>query len=224
MSFTETDLGFIQEKDDYLIFFGKNTATLEQIKQAYPDLSFRTVHQKHTDVCVSSSPDSGETIADAHFTDEARVALVVKTADCIPLLAYSKKQNLILAVHAGWRGVENQITPKSFVLTKMQEAEIFVGPHILQKSFEVDLDVKAQLEKVYLQHTRKTDAQVFISRENKFYIDLKTIVKSQIQSVAIPFHLHELTIDTVSDTHFHSYRRNKQTSGRNLSFIARLKS
>lgn len=224
MSFTETDLGFIQEKDGYLIFFGKNSATLDHIKQAYPELSFRTVHQKHTDVCVPSSPDSGETIADAHFSEEANVALVVKTADCIPLLAYSKKQNLILAVHAGWRGVENQITAKSFVLAHMQEAEVFVGPHILQKSFEVDLDVKEQLEKVYLQHTEKPDAQVFLSRDNKFYIDLKTIVKNQIQSVAIPFHLHELTIDTVSDTRLHSYRRDKQTSGRNLSFIARLKS
>lgn len=224
MSFTETDLGFIQEKDGYLVFFGKNSATLDQIKQAYPDLSFRTVHQKHTDVCVPSSPDSGETIADAHFTNEERVALVVKTADCLPILAYSKKQNLILAIHAGWRGVENQITAKSFVQAKMQEAEIFIGPHILQKSFEVDLDVKQQLEKIYLQHSQKPESQVFIARENKFYIDLKTIVKSQIQSVAIPFHLHELTVDTVSDTRLHSYRRDKQTSGRNLSFIARLKS
>lgn len=224
MSFTETDLGFIQEKDGYLIFFGKNSATLDQIKQAYPELSFRTVHQKHTDVCVPSSPDSGKTIADAHFTNEACVALVVKTADCLPILAYSKKQNLILAIHAGWRGVENQITAKSLVLAKMQEAEIFVGPHILQKSFEVDLDVKQQLEKIYLQHTQKLDSQVFIVRENKFYIDLKTIVKSQILSAAIPFHLYELTVDTVSDTRLHSYRRDKQTSGRNLSFIARLKS
>ena len=224
MSFNETDLGFTQEKDGYLIFFGKNSATLDQIKHAYPDLSFRTVHQKHTDICVLSSPDSGETIADAHFTEEARIALIVKTADCIPLLAYSKKQNLILAIHAGWRGVENQITAKSFVLAKMQDAEVFVGPHILQKSFEVDLDVKEQLEKVYHLHTQKPEAQVFISRDNKFYIDLKTIVKSQLQSVAIPFHLHELTVDTVSDMRLHSYRRDKQTSGRNLSFIARLKS
>ncbi|MCM2354441.1 MAG: polyphenol oxidase family protein [Pseudobdellovibrio sp.] len=232
MNFTETDLGFTQEKDGYLIFFGKNSATLDQIKQAYPELTFRTVHQKHTDVCVPSSPDSGEVIADAHFTDEARVALVVKTADCIPLLVYSKKQNLILAIHAGWRGVENQITAKSFVLAKMQEAEVFVGPHILQQSFEVDLDVKEQLEKVYLQHTEKSEAQVFISRDsnvfiardNKFYVDLKTILEKQIQSTAIPFHLHELTIDTVSDTRLHSYRRDKQTSGRNLSFITRLKS
>lgn len=224
MSFTETDLGFIHEKDGYLIFFGKNSANLDQIKQAYPDIYFRTVHQKHTDVCVVSCADSAETIADAHFTEEDGIGLVVKTADCMPILAYSKKKKLILAIHAGWRGVENQITAKSLIAANMQEAEIFFGPHILQKSFEVDLDVKDQLEKVYLQHTQTPHAQVIESKENKFFIDLKTIVKHQIHSLAIPFNLHELTIDTVSDIRFHSYRRDKHTSGRNLSFIARLKS
>lgn len=224
MSFVETDLGFVQEKDGHLIFFGKNSTTLDQIKQAYPDLSFRTVHQKHTDVCVPSAPDSQETIADAHFSQEAMTALVIKTADCLPILAYSKKQNLILAIHAGWRGVENQITAKSFFKTQMQEAEIFIGPHILQKSFEVDLDVKEQLEKVYLQHTKNPEPRVFAAQDSKFYIDLKAIVKKQIESAAIPFHIHELALDTVSDARLHSFRRDKQTSGRNLSFIARLKS
>lgn len=224
MSFIETDLGFIQEKEGHLIFFGKNTASLDQIKKAYPDISFRTVHQKHTNLCVSSFPESQETIADAHFTNEVGVGLVVKTADCLPVLVFSKKQNLVLAIHAGWRGVENQITAKSLLAAQMQEAEIFIGPHILQKSFEVDLDVKDQLEKVYLQHADKTDAQTFISKENKFFINLVSIVKKQIQSVAVPFHLEELALDTVSDHRLHSYRRDKQSSGRNLSFIARLKS
>lgn len=224
MSFVETDLGYVQEKDGYLIFFGKNLATLDQIKQAYPQILFRTVHQKHTDVCVSSSSDSQDIIADAHFANEAGVGLVVKTADCMPIMAYDKKQKLILSIHAGWRGVENQITSKSLTSAHLQEAEIFFGPHILQKSFEVDLDVKEQLEKVYLQLVSTPEESVFQSKAEKFYIDLKKIVKKQIESLKVPFHLHELTIDTVSDMRFHSYRRDKQNSGRNLSFIARLKS
>jgi hypothetical protein len=224
MSFTETDLGFIQEKDGFLIFFGKNTATLDQIKQAYPDIEFRTVHQKHTDACVFSVSDSQDTVADAHFTSEVNVGLIIKTADCLPIVAYSKKQNLILAIHAGWRGVENQITAKSLRTAKIQDAEIFIGPHILQKSFEVDLDVKEQLEKTYLQSIKNPTEQTFIARDNKFYVNLQDIVKAQIESVAVHFQLHELAIDTVSDLRMHSYRRDKQTSGRNLSFIARLKS
>lgn len=224
MSFTETDLGFLQIRDGHLIFFGKNSATLEQIKQAYPDILFRGVHQKHTDVCVSSVPDSSDTIADAHFTAEAGVGLIVKTADCLPVLAYDKSQKLILAIHAGWRGVENQITAKSLLAAKFNEAEIIIGPHILQKSFEVDPDVKEQLEKVYLLYAPESDAQVFTPKENKYFIDLKTIVKKQIESVAIPYHLHDLALDTVSDERLHSYRRDRHTSGRNLSFIARLKS
>lgn len=224
MSFTESDLGFFLVQDNHMIFFGKNNATLDKLKQSYPDIEFRTVHQKHTDICVTSKPESQEIVADAHYTTEAGVGLVVKTADCLPILAFSKSQQLLVAIHAGWRGVENQLTAKSLLTAKLNEAEIFIGPHILQKSFEVDLDVKEQLEKVYLLHTQNPDTAVFTAKENKYYIDLKAIVRKQIDSVSIPYHLHELALDTVSDPRLHSYRRDRQTSGRNLSFIARLKS
>lgn len=222
MNFTETDLGFIQEKDGHLIFFGKKSATLDLIKQAYPKLSFRMIHQKHSDICISSLPDSQDTVADAHFTFETNVGLIIKTADCLPVVAFSKKQNLILAIHAGWRGVENQITTKSLRVTKMHEAEIFIGPHILQKSFEVDFDVKEQLERTYLQVTDNPAPRAFIASGQKFYVNLQDILKAQIESIATSFQLHTLTIDTVSDLRMHSFRREKQSSGRNLSFIARL--
>lgn len=224
MSFVETDLGFVKEQDGYLLFFGKTSATLDQITQAYPKISFRSVHQKHTDICVLSTPDSQEIIADAHFTNEDHVGLIIKTADCMPILAYDKNKKLILAVHAGWRGVENQITSKSCFSTKLQSINIFFGPHILQKNFEVDADVKEQLQNTYLRHSVNPDVNVIMPKLDKFYIDLKAIVKTQIQSLSVPFFLHELTIDTVSDLRFHSYRRDKHNSGRNLSFIARLKS
>lgn len=224
MSFAETDLGYTLEEDGYLLFFGKNTATLEHIKKAYPHISFRTVHQKHTDLCISSFEKSEETVADAHFSDEANVGLLIKTADCLPILGFSKSDHLILAIHAGWRGVENEITKKSIAIAKVQEIDVYIGPHILQKSFEVDLDVKEQLEKAYLKYSKNFDSSVFIEKENKFFLDLATIVDQQFKSLKIAYKMHTLKIDTVTDKRFHSYRRDKQASGRNLSFIARLKS
>lgn len=224
MSFTETELGYTLEKDGFLLFFGNNKATLEHIKNAYPQISFRSVHQKHTDLCISSFAHSEETIADAHFTDKAGVGLVIKTADCLPILGFSKNDNLILAIHAGWRGVENEITKKSIGLTHAQEIDIFIGPHILQKSFEVDFDVKEQLEKVYLKYSENFDSSVFVEKEKKFCLDLATIVDQQIKSLKIDYKMRTLKIDTVTDRRFHSYRRDKDASGRNLSFIARLKS
>ena len=223
MSFTETDLGFIKVQDNHLIFFGKNSATLDQIKQAYPDLAFRGVLQKHTDICIPSVNNSGETIADAHFTREEKVALIVKTADCQPILAYNKSENLILAIHAGWRGVENQITSKSLMQAGLKQAEIFIGPCIQQSSFEVDLDVKEQLEKI-CKIDRSSDlfTRTFTAKNNKFYIDLTQIVIAEIKAAGVNASISLLPFDTMIDLKFHSYRRDKLNSGRNFSFIARL--
>ena len=223
MSFTETDLGFIKEQDQHLIFFGKNSATLDQIKQAYPDLTFRGVHQQHTDICVPSTTTSNDTIADAHFTTEDKIALVVKTADCQPILAYNKSKNLILAIHAGWRGVENQITSKSLLRCGLQQADIFIGPCIQQSSFEVDLDVKEKLEKICkIDPASANFKNAFIQKSIKFHIDLTKIVTADIKAAGIDAVISFLPFDTVTDQKFHSYRRDKLNSGRNLSFIARL--
>lgn len=221
MSFVETDLGFIKKLDNHLIFFGKNTATLENLKHTYPQLKFRGVTQKHTDVCVLSTVDSADAIADAHYTSETNVALIIKTADCQPILAYDN--HLILAVHAGWRGVENQITSKSLLQANLKQAEVFIGPCIQQSSFEVDLDVKEKLEKIYKADFNTSDLEkTFIFKNNKYYIDLTQIVKAEIKSTGLKTTIHLLPIDTLTDIKFHSYRRDKLNSGRNISFIARL--
>lgn len=223
MSFIETDLGFIKEQDNNLLFFGKNSASLEQIKAAFPNITFRGVTQKHTDICVSSTVNSSEIIADAHFTNEANVGLLIKTADCQPILAYNKKANLILAVHAGWRGVENQITSKSLLQAGLKQADIFIGPCIQQSSFEVDLDVKEQLEKICkIESSSDLFSKSFIARNNKYYIDLTQIVIAEIKAADIQATVSLLPIDTLTDLKFHSYRRDKLNSGRNYSFIARL--
>ncbi len=225
MSFTETDLGFIKEQDQHLIFFGKNSATLDQLKQAYPDLTFRSIQQKHTDICVPSATASNDTIADAHFTTENKIALVVKTADCQPILAYNKSKSLILAIHAGWRGVENQITSKSLLQCGLQQADIFIGPCIQQESFEVDLEVKDLLEKICKIDPATNDfKKTFIQKSIKYHIDLTKIVVADIKAVGVDAKISLLPFDTVTDLRFHSYRRDKLNNGRNLSFITRLRS
>lgn len=223
MNWLETDLGFIQEKDNYLIFFGKNSATLDKIKQAYPDLTFRTVHQTHSDICVLSAENTAEMTADAHYTSEPNVALVVKTADCLPILAYDLNLSSVLAVHAGWRGIENQITSKSLQQVEFKKPNVFIGPSIQQNSFEVDLAVKAQLEKICKIEKPSADfANTFIAKNGKFYINLTRIVDAEIKAAGALAAISTLPLDTLTDLRFHSYRRDKQNSGRNISFIARL--
>ena len=47
--------------------------------------------------------------ADAIVTDQKKLPIAVLTADCVPILLYEKKRNIIAAIHAGWKGAFKEI-------------------------------------------------------------------------------------------------------------------
>ena len=51
-------------------------------------------------------------IGDAIITNIKKIPIGVLTADCAPVLLYDEKQNLISAIHAGWKGAYKGIVPK----------------------------------------------------------------------------------------------------------------
>lgn len=65
-------------------------------------------HQVHGDLCLeaeSGSPNVQPShSADGLFTDVAGRALLIKTADCQPILFAAKDGRAVGAIHAGWRG------------------------------------------------------------------------------------------------------------------------
>ena len=215
--FQETELGFELRVENTLMFFGKKGCTLTDLKQHYADIEFRTVHQTHSDLTVVSSVQSETVQADGHYTQEMNVGLIIKTADCIPVLVHVPTQHLILAIHAGWRGVENQITLKAFKQLNFGAADsvsVYMGPHILQPSFEVQEDVKDLL----LRSACVQNVDLFYTRGEKYYVDLQTIVKSQIQALVPQAQIHFTDMNTYKNEQFNSYRTD-QTKLRNLSFI-----
>ena len=215
--YQETELGFELEIENTLIFFGKKGCSLADLKKKYPDIEFRTVHQTHSDVTILSQLPSENIQADAHYTQEINVGLVIKTADCIPTLVHVPKKNLIMAVHAGWRGVENQITFKALKqlnLTDSDSISVYMGPHILQQNFEVGEDIKDRLLNSVCGETRN----VAYAQGEKFYVNLQKIVQSQIHSVAKSAQIHFSDLNTYQNNQFNSHRTD-QTLLRNLSFI-----
>ncbi len=47
--------------------------------------------------------------ADGHITAEPGLLLAVQTADCIPVLVADRRQRIVAAFHAGWRGTVKRI-------------------------------------------------------------------------------------------------------------------
>ena len=47
------------------------------------------------------------------ITNQEKLPIAVLTADCVPILLYDNKKNMIAAIHAGWKGAYKGIIQKS---------------------------------------------------------------------------------------------------------------
>jgi len=89
----------------------------------------------------------GKPQADGLITNEPGVALMVFTADCVPILLHDPVKGAIGAVHAGWRGTADEIA--KVAVQKMNAAfncnpsdiHVAIGPCISKCCYEVGKDV-----------------------------------------------------------------------------------
>ena len=62
-----------------------------------------------------------------------------------------------------------------------------------------------------------------VKKNSSCFADLTVILDSQLQSVDIPkTSRHKCYFDTKTDLRFHSFRRDREHSGRQISFIAKI--
>jgi purine-nucleoside/S-methyl-5'-thioadenosine phosphorylase / adenosine deaminase len=87
--------------------FGTAAWTEADLRSVGAWKGFRPVilDQVHSDIihCVDAPPD-GRLEGDALITSAPGLFLVIKTADCLPVLVVDETRRAVAAVHCGWRG------------------------------------------------------------------------------------------------------------------------
>lgn len=140
--------------------------------------------------------------------------LVIKSADCLPVIVYDCVNKRIAAVHSGWKGTANSIVKEAIqkmmgLGSRTEDLKIYVGPHIQKNSFEVKSDVKDVFEKNF-----SYEDIIFKKDETHYLIDLGQVVKCDAMSLGVKEeNIYISSVDTVTDQHFHSYRRDKKDYG-----------
>jgi YfiH family protein len=230
MKLTEMNLGFLLETPKFTALLGGEKAQLHNLKNSFPDYEFIRIKQTHGDTVVHSTDPAldYQNEADSHFTDISKTALCISTADCIPILLYDPRVEIVSAIHAGWRGVAKKIVQKTFMRlqtmgSKFENVQVIIGPHIQMASFEVGYDVRDEILSSINSDARE-NKNIYYQNTNsgKSLVDLNQVIRTQLQSLGVTFdNLHSLHIDTFVDRKFHSYRRDKENSGRQISFIAK---
>lgn len=195
------------------IVYGTKYLKRSELRDLFPKYQFCFVKQVHGHTVVPANPNK-LVEADAHWTEEKNQALVVQTADCLPVFLSS--HNCICAVHAGWRGVENQIVWSALkVFSDLSELEVGIGPHITQDSFVVSKDVADQLVK----SSPQGKTRVTPTAGEKYRISLIDLMKDQILHKTPVKAWWNLPINTFSSNLFYSFRRTAEKNIGQSSFI-----
>ena len=84
--------------------------------------------------------------ADASFSTRKNVVCITMTADCLPILLCDNAGTLVASIHAGWRGLCDNVIEATIAKLPVKPANImaWLGPAIGPNAFEVGAEVRAQ--------------------------------------------------------------------------------
>lgn len=134
--------------------FGRNRILLAEKLMIKPDqLVFP--RQTHTNCVaeINGIPQSEIKETDALVTNKTGICLCVQTADCVPILLFDPVNNVIAAVHAGWRGTVKKITEIAVqkMVSKYNSLPVnivaAIGPSISPEIYEVGDEVVEEVRK-----------------------------------------------------------------------------
>ena len=193
--------------------YGTKHLKRSDLRDLFPKYQFCFLKQVHGKKVVPANMNQ-LIEADAHWTKEKNQALAVQTADCMPVLL--KSHNVICAVHAGWRGVVNQIVLSALkVFPDFSSLEVGIGPHIHQESFVVSKDTADKLADSAPQGKN----ELLAVKDGKYRVSLMGLVKNQILDKTSVKVWQNLLINTFSSNLFYSFRRTAEKNRGQYSFI-----
>jgi YfiH family protein len=147
-------------------------------------------------------------VADGLVTVLPGVALLVRVADCVPVLLADPVRGVVGAAHAGRAGLVAGVAPRTVETMRGLGAEdlvAWVGPHVCGGCYEVPqamrADVAATVPEAYAETTWGTPA-----------LDIGAGVRSQLTAAGAE--VVDASRCTVEDEALHSYRRQGRESGR----------
>lgn len=155
---------------------------------------------------------------DALISDRKDVVLTILTADCVPILLYDEKQEVVAAVHAGWKGTQSEIAFKTIQKMKKEflsnPKDILAGlaPSIGSCCYEVGEDVARYFFDI---------PKSFDKIGEKYMLDLPYLNKKQLLNAGVleqNIEMSELCTACNVDRFF-SYRKEQGCSGRFMSMI-----
>ena len=159
--------------------------------------------------------------ADGLITSIASIGLMVRTADCLPIVMYDAVKEVVAVVHAGWRGTVDQIVLKTLDIFKndygssVSDLQVWFGPCARSCCYEVDQKFIDNLSSVPLYNA-------VVKRGKSWYFDIPgynaALLKKEGVSAAQLY--YEYNQCTLCNDKYCSYRRELATERRNITVVS----
>jgi len=173
----------------------------------------KQVHGDYVRLVNSNSDSSIE--SDGMYSNQIGIILNVSIADCAAVLIFDKVKKVICGVHSGWKGTSLNIAGKAIQILKNEFASIpedllvYISLCAGGEEYEVGSEVGELFPR-----------SIKPKGNDKFLFDNKNEIYLQLIEEGIPEKNIEVSeICTISNTDFHSYRRDGDKSGRMSAFI-----
>lgn len=175
------------------------------------------LNQTHSTIChrVERQFNFSALEGDGLVTENKKQALMIMTADCLPIVLVNKDGTEIGNLHAGWRGLAEGIVENTIQEMRTSAHYAYLGAAISSKCFEVGQEVKAR----FLQRYDDLESAFLPSEQpNKFFADLYEIAKFILMKNGVQVILGGEECTYLQEQDYYSYRRNSK-SGRMATFV-----
>ncbi|MEY5032501.1 MAG: hypothetical protein RL354_1532 [Planctomycetota bacterium] len=202
----------------------ENHARFQQAAGISRDRAVADASQVHgcTVVCARETLAT-RIAADAITSEPGSHAVLIRVADCVPILIADPHSGAVAAVHAGWRGVVAKIAPAAVAALRelgCSPASLVaaVGPCISARHFEIGPEVADALVGAELAPSVVAPGV----HGPRHHADLVHALRLQLERCGLA--VDRIDADppcTFADrARFHSYRRDGAASGRLAAIIA----
>jgi len=125
------------------------------------------------------------TDVDALVTDKKNVALVIHTADCVPVAFIDTKHKAIGNAHCGWRGTLGCLAEKTLkemtrlFNTNPEDVVCTIGPAICMECYEVSHDLFVSFRDKF------GFSDAIAEKEGRYYLDLMLINRHILENAGV---------------------------------------
>ncbi|MFR7349759.1 polyphenol oxidase family protein [Peptoniphilus sp.] len=160
--------------------------------------------------------------SDGIVTDKKNELILIKFADCTPIVFYENNRKILGACHSGWRGTVGRVSKSTVDAIEslggsVKNIHAYIGPSIGQENYEVGRDVYDEFSKISEDVEGILDAFVKSEiKEDKFYLNMKLANFLILKSIGIKEENIEIAEEfTFENPHIHSAREEGEGYGLN---------